>query len=157
MNTARRLWADLTSEEYRFAVLLGIAVIPVVLVENLVLGMPATNEPLMATGLGVACLVAGWVYERREGEPMRAGVVTALVGGSVLVVWSVFQVLTGWWGNPTLVDALGETGMAVATGLAVIMVVFFMLAILVVVGIVAGIIGGKLRTVGRETGVAAHQ
>jgi len=141
MDALRSLYSDATGERYRTAAHLGVAAMPALVVENWLFGSAGSAGPVLANSLFVACLVVGHLYSTRSGDPTRAGAVTALVGGSVLVLWQGWLTLAAWWHHPTLVELVGDWGMAAAAVGAALVGVPILGAVLVVVGLAAGFVG----------------
>jgi hypothetical protein len=142
MVPLKRLRDDLTGRQYRLAVLLGAASIPVTVWVNwaLVPGtLPRSSEIWPVT---VACLAVGYCYAPRAAASARAGAIAALVGGAPVVLW---QAVAGFG------DALGSGvvgGQALRLVVAVVIAVVTVLGLgllLWVVGTLCGGLGARLR------------
>ncbi len=132
---------DLRDERFRTAVLLGVASIPFTVGYNWIL----TPDPISATPLVVACVLAGYHYHSRSIRGTRAGAVTGIVGGIPIVVWNAGTGLVGWWGNPVLVDAVGNSWlMAVISVGAAVATLLIMPIVLLFVGMACGFVGDWL-------------
>jgi hypothetical protein len=142
MVPLRRLRDDITGSEYRLAVLLGAASIPVTVWVNWALvpgALPRSSEIWPVT---VACLAAGYCYAPRAAASGRAGAITALVGGAPVVLWQAVAGFGDAW-NSGIVG--GQAPRAVlAAGIAVVTVSGLAL-LLWVVGTLCGGLGARLR------------
>ncbi|MEF8882599.1 MAG: DUF5518 domain-containing protein [Halapricum sp.] len=118
--------------KYKMAVLAGIASIPFTLGVN----WAFSTSNLEALSLFIACAISGFHYESGW---VRAGTVTALVGGIPILIWQTGVVVTDWWGNPILVDAVGDSwSMGVASVGAGILTFGVSVVILLIIGVVGG-------------------
>nr|WP_049928917.1 DUF5518 domain-containing protein [Halopiger goleimassiliensis] len=127
--------------QFRVAILLGIASIPLTVGINLAY----TPDPVSATPLFAACIVSGYLYRPRPVIGIRAGVVTGLAGGVPILVRQGVAAVGDWWGNAILVDLVGDSwGMALSSAGAGVLTVAILTIVLVVVGSVGGLVGGWL-------------
>lgn len=137
MAPLEALRRDVLDERFRLALVLGLASIPFTVGVNWLL----SPDPVSATPVGIACVIAGYAARSRSVAGTRAGAVTGLVGGVPIVVWQSWIALSDWWNHPTVVDAVGDAwAMAAATGAAVVTAVV-LAAILALVGAVGGFVG----------------
>lgn len=151
MGIGRSLYRDLTGEQYRTAVTVGAAAVPLLVIENALYGPADHTEPVSGLALFAACLVSGSIYSARAGEASRAGAVTGITGGSVLVLWQGWLTVTEWWNNEMLVDLVGDSwGMSAAVVAGTLATLAIGLAVTAVLGILAGTIGGRLYRIGRN-------
>lgn len=144
MDALQSLYSDATGERYRTAAHLGVAAMPALAVENWLFGSAGSAEPVLGNSLFVACLVAGHRYSTRAGDPTRAGAVTGAVGGSALALWQGWLTLAAWWHHPTLVELVGDWGMAAAAVAGSLATAAIVAAVCVLVGLLAGVIGDRL-------------
>ncbi|MFC5366097.1 DUF5518 domain-containing protein [Salinirubrum litoreum] len=145
MLLLRHLVADLTGDDYRPAVFLGLASIPATVAVNWLLAsgtLPETSEVLP---LVFACLVAGSVFRSRSAPSSRAGAITGLVGGVPVAGWQSLFVYGDWSAHPVVTDAVGESVGAVAVGVGVsLFTASGLLVVFWLVGSVAGRVGNWL-------------
>jgi hypothetical protein len=142
MGLLRHLVADLTDDEYRPAVGLGLASIPATVGVNWLLASGTLPETSEVVPLVLACLAAGYVFRSRSAPSSRAGAMTGVVGGVPVAVWQSLFVYGDWSAHPAVTGAVGESTGAVAVGVGVSL--FTACALLVVfwlVGSVAGRVG----------------
>jgi hypothetical protein len=145
MSFVRRLYSDLTDEQYRTAVTIGVAAMPFVALENALYGPVDHTESALGTVLFLACLVSGYLYSRRAGEASRAGTVTGIAGGSAVMLWLGWLTLTDWWHHSVLLDLVGDSwGMVAAVVAGTLATVGISAGVTAVIGWVAGTIGGRL-------------
>jgi hypothetical protein len=141
VTSLRGLVADVTDEEYRPAVLLGLASVPaeISLTRALTPGtLPPWGEVLP---LLLACLVAGALFRVRLAPSSRAGAVAGLVGGLVPALREGATVYGSLASHPVA----GGTGASVPTGVAVSLVTSVaLLAAFWLLGLFWGAVGGWL-------------
>ena len=145
MLSLRNLVIDATSEQFRLAVLLGLASIPVTVWVNWILTPDTLPRSSEVSALLIASVIAGYVYLPRSATSSRAGTITGFVGGLPVVVWQS-AIGFGDASNFSLViDVVGESALrlVVAGGFALVSVII-LLAIVLLVGRVGGSIGGWL-------------
>lgn len=117
---------------YQIPILLGVISIPFSLGINLT--FPSSSIEVLP--LFVASLVAGYIYQP---QGVQAGTVTALSGGVPILVWQTGVVVADWWGNPILVDAVGDSwSMGLASIGAGVVTIGVATVVLVVIGAVGG-------------------
>lgn len=128
---------ELTDEEFRTAVLLGLASAPLTVVENWFLSSgPFTARPMSGVAFGVACLAVGYLYAGRPTAVRRAGKRAGFVGSSPFLVWWAVAASTG--------SLAAGAGQAVAVVVALVGLSLGLL-VLPLVGMAFAIVGGWLR------------
>ncbi|WP_066146252.1 DUF5518 domain-containing protein [Haladaptatus sp. R4] len=138
---ASRTLRDLHDDRFRTAVLLGVASIPFTVGYNWLL----SPDPVSVTPLAVACVLSGYRYGPRSIRGTRVGAVTGIVGGVPIAVWNAGIGLDEWWGNPVLVDAVGNSWlMAVISVAAAVVTLLITPIVLLFVGMACGFVGGWL-------------
>ncbi|ODR80698.1 hypothetical protein BG842_16975 [Haladaptatus sp. W1] len=141
MSLIRNLLADVTGEEFRLAVLLGVASIPVTVWQNWILTPNALPRNSNASALFVACVIAGYCYQQRPAASSRAGTITGVVGGTPIVLWQSAIGFSDAWGAPIVGDPVL---LPVVVGGLVFILAAFLFVVVSFVGRVGGGIGGWL-------------
>lgn len=145
MSLLRTFVADLTADDYRPAVALGLVSVPATVALNWFLAsgtLPETSELLP---LVIACLLAGSLCHARPVSSSRAGAITGVVGGTPVALWQSLFVYGDWSAHPVVTDAAGGSFPAVAVGVGVSLVtVVGLLAVCWLVGSVWGRVGSWL-------------
>lgn len=150
MPPFRRFVDDVTGEQFRVAVLLGLASIPFTVGVNWLL----TTDPTSATPLFLACVLTGSLYRSRPVSATRAGELTAIAGGLPIVGWQSGVAFAELWGHPSVTAAVGDSSLMVAAsvGAALVTAAVLILA-LVIVGPIGGWLGswlsGRLEPIAR--------
>lgn len=145
MFSLRSLVTDATSEQFRLAVFLGLASIPVTVWLNWILTSNALPRSSEISALLIASVIAGYAYQPRPATSSRAGTVTGFVGGLPVVFWQSAIGFTDVWNSPLVIDAVGESALrfVIAGGFALVSVIILFVIVLLV-GRVGGSIGGWL-------------
>lgn len=145
MFSLRSLVTDATSEQFRLAVFLGLASIPVTVWLNWILTPNALPRSSEISALLIASVIAGYAYQPRPATSSRAGTITGLVGGLPVVFWQSATGFSDVWNSPLVIDAVGESALipVVAGGFAFISVIILFVIVLLV-SRVGGSIGGWL-------------
>ncbi|MCU4974173.1 DUF5518 domain-containing protein [Halobacteria archaeon AArc-m2/3/4] len=141
MNILRSIRSDVSDEQFRVAVLLGIGSIPLTVGINWLL----TPDPVSATPLFFACVCSGYLYRSRSIDGTRAGVVTGLVGGVPVLIWQSWTALIEWWNHPRVIAAVGDSLLLAAASVGAALVTGAIVSVvLVVIGMIGGGIGSWL-------------
>jgi Family of unknown function (DUF5518) len=145
MFSPRNLDTDGTSEQFRLAVLLGLASIPATVWLNWILTPNTLPRGSEVSALLIASVIAGYAYHPRPATSSRAGTITGFVGGLPVVFWQSAIGFSDAWNSPLVIDAVGESAsrFVVAGGFALVSVIV-LLVIVLLVGSVGGSIGGWL-------------
>jgi hypothetical protein len=141
VTSLRGLVADVTDEEYRPAVLLGLASVPaeISLTRALTPGtLPPSGEVLP---LLLACLVAGALFRVRPAPSSRAGAVTGLVGGLAPALRESATVYGDWTSHPVVVGPASSVPAGVVVSFVIVVAV---LAAFWLFGLCWGTVGGWL-------------
>lgn len=143
MPPLRSLVADLTGDEYRPAVLLGLISVPATSIVNWLLASGTLPETSEVVPLVLACLATGYVFRSRPAPSSRAGAITGFVGGVPVAVWQSLFVYGDWSAHPVVTSAVGGSAGAVAVVVSLVTVVA-LLGLFWLVGSVWGRAGGWL-------------
>ena len=131
----REIVNNLIGEEYRTAILIGIASVPFTVGIN----WAFVNGNVDMLPLFVACVVSGYLH---YSDGMHRGIVTAFAGGVPVLIWQIGVVVGDWWGNPILVDTVGSSWqMGAASVGAALLSIGVGVILLFVIGAVAGGLG----------------
>ena len=143
MTSLRERVTDVTDEEYRLAVLIGLSSVPITVGVNWLLVSDTLPRSSEVSALVVACVVTGYIYQPRTASSARAGSITGFVGGIPVILWQSTVGFTDWWTHPTVVQALGESSLRAILALGVALLGGVGLSLLFwLVGTVGGRVGG---------------
>ena len=155
MSPLQNVRHDVRNAQFRTALLLGVASIPCTIGSNWIL----RPDPVLATPLVVACVLSGYRYGSRSESGTRAGAVTAIAGGTPILLWQSGLTLLESWRHPVLVDIVGDSWLMALFAAGAAGVTFVLAALtLLLVGRAGGFVGewtnDRLDTV-RKTGFGA--
>lgn len=143
MSPLHKLDEKLSYVQFRTAILLGIASLPFTAVINWTLA----PTPADATVLFVVCIISGNIYQSRSVKGVYAGLVTGLVGGLPILFWQSWSTVVDWWGNPILVDAMGDSWLMIISSVGAGVVTYGIVTLVIaVIGMVGGFVGEWLTT-----------
>ncbi|KTG09322.1 hypothetical protein AUR64_16200 [Haloprofundus marisrubri] len=124
-----------TSSVWRFGLVGGVVAIALTLGQNWPLGSGGFSANLVVVG----GLLAGYLAERNESKPSRAGIVAGVVGivpGGVFLLFAASRTFAVWIAEEALVTVL----------IAVPTMLLFIVGVGALVGAIGGGIGGWIAT-----------
>ncbi|WP_049921611.1 DUF5518 domain-containing protein [Halopiger djelfimassiliensis] len=139
MSPLQNVRHDLRDGQFRTAIYLGLALLPLAIGGGWILN----SDPVWSIPLFVACVFSGYLYRDRSEKSARAGAVTAVVGGAPILVWRTGTTVLELWNYPELVDAVGDRRLMALLSAGAAVTTFVILALtLLVIGQLGGFVGG---------------
>jgi len=138
MASLKNQFRDLGHGPLRNAVLLGIVSIPFTIGINWVF----VFDGVQALPLFIACVASGYLSRSQRVNGMQAGIVTGISGGIPILFWQSGVAVSAWWGNPILVDVVGDSWLMNASSAgAGVLTAGILTLVLIVVGVIGGLLG----------------